>query len=141
MFYILDFIYYKAAKLYAKFKLGPIGPKIFYTGAHPDTIVSLIVFGVTLFIPLNIYKYIFMYILDAQAFVIGMLVVFALYYFLILIPFQLRYERIPIDSLKRKYEGCWLDSHMSNFMIIPIAIVLTVGGIFFAFFTFIATFL
>jgi len=59
MFYILDFIYYKAAKLYAKFKLGPIGPKIFYTGAHPDTIVSLIVSGVTLFIPLNIYKYIF----------------------------------------------------------------------------------
>ena len=141
MFYILDFIYYKAAKLYAKFKLGPIGPTKFYTGAHPDDIVSLIVIGVTLFIPLNIYKYIFMYILDAQAFLIGALVVFAIYTFLILIPFTHRYERIPIDSLRRKYEDCWLDRHMPNFMIIPISIVLFVGGLFFAVFTFIATLL
>lgn len=134
LFYILDFIYYKAAKIYAKFKLGPIGPNKFYTGAHPDTIVSLIVFGVTLFIPLNIYNYIFRYVLDVQVFVIGMFVVFGLYSFLILIPLQHRYERIPIDSLKLKYEDSWLDRHVTNFAIIPIAIVLTIGGIFFAFF-------
>lgn len=141
IFYILDFIYYRVAEIYARRGLGPIGPEKFYTGAHPDHFVSFPVFGVTLFIPLNIYNYIFRYVLDVQVFVIGMFVVFGLYSFLILIPLQHRYERIPIDSLKLKYEDSWLDRHVTNFAIIPIAIVLTIGGIFFAFFTFFVTLL
>ena len=56
MFYILDFIYYRAAEIYARRGLGPIGPEKLYTGAHPDNLVSFPVAAITLIIPCLIYK-------------------------------------------------------------------------------------
>ena len=141
MFYILDFIYYRAAEIYAHFGLGPVGPKKFYTGATPDCLVSFPIAGVTSFIPLNIYKFIFIGVLDIKAFVIGMLIVFALYFILINVVFERRYERIPFERLRKEYRCSRLDKYVPNFAIILVPVVLWIGGIFFAFFTFIATFL
>ena len=137
MFYILDFIYYRAAEIYARFGLGPIGPRKFYTGASPDCFVSFPISGITLFIPLIIYKIIFRFILDAEAFIIGMLITFTLYFLLINIIFDRRYKDIPFDTLRLKYKSSKLDRYVPDFAIILVPIVLWIGGMFFAFLAFI----
>ena len=132
MFYILDFIYYRAAKIYAHFGLGPIGPKKFYNGATPDCLVSFPIAGITSFIPLNIYRFIFTEILDVKAFVIGALIVFSLYAVLISIVFERRYNRIPFDTLRQEYKSSRIDRIVPNFAIILVPVVLWIVGMFFA---------
>ena len=135
MFYILDFIFYRAAEIYARFGLGPVGPKKFYTGASPDCFVSFPIYGITLFIPLNIYKFTFRYILDVEAFIIGILITFTLYFLLINIIFDRRYKDISFDTLRLKYKSSKLDKYVPDFVIILVPIVLWIGGTLFAFYT------
>ena len=133
-FNILDFIFWRAAEIYARRGLGPIGPEKLYTGAHPDNLVSFPVAAVTLIIPCLIYKLFFRYTLDIEAYQIGWVIVFALYFLLVSIAFERRYERIPIDMLREKYKSSRLDRLVPDFAIILVPIVLCIGGILFAFY-------
>lgn len=133
-FNILDFIFWRAAEIYARRGLGPIGPEKLYTGAHPDNLVSFPVAAVTLIIPCLIYKLFFRYNLDIEAYQIGWVIVFALYFLLVSIAFERRYERIPIDMLREKYKSSRLDRLVPDFAIILVPIVLCIGGILFAFY-------
>ena len=133
-FNILDFIFWRAAEIYARRGLGPIGPEKLYTGAHPDNLVSFPVAAVTLIIPCLIYKLFFRYNLDIEAYQIGWVIVFALYFLLVSIAFERRYNRIPIDMLREKYKSSRLDRLVPDFAIILVPIVLCIGGILFAFY-------
>lgn len=133
-FNILDFIFWRAAEIYARRGLGPIGPEKLYTGAHPDNLVSFPVAAVTLIIPCLIYKLFFRYTLDIEAYQIGWVIVFALYFLLVSIAFERRYNRIPIDMLREKYKSSRLDRLVPDFAIILVPIVLCIGGILFAFY-------
>ena len=133
-FNILDFIFWRAAEIYARRGLGPIGPEKLYTGAHPDNLVSFPVAAVTLIIPCLIYKLFFRYNLDIEAYLLGWVIVFALYFLLVSIAFERRYNRIPIDMLREKYKSSRLDRLVPDFAIILVPIVLCIGGILFAFY-------
>ena len=133
-FNILDFTFWRAAEIYARRGLGPIGPEKLYTGAHPDNLVSFPVAAVTLIIPCLIYKLFFRYNLDIEAYLIGWVIVFALYFLLVSIAFERRYNRIPIDMLREKYKSSRLDRLVPDFAIILVPIVLCIGGILFAFY-------
>jgi hypothetical protein len=133
-FNILDFIFWRAAEIYARRGLGPIGPEKLYTGAHPDNLVSFPVAAVTLIIPCLIYKLFFRYTLDIEAYQIGWVIVFALYFLLVSIAFERRYNRIPIDMLREKYKSSRLDRLVPDFAIILVPILLCIGGILFAFY-------
>lgn len=133
-FNILDFTFWRAAEIYARRGLGPIGPEKLYTGAHPDNLVSFPVAAVTLIIPCLIYKLFFRYNLDIEAYLIGWVIVFALYFLLVSIAFERRYERIPIDMIREKYKSSRLDRLVPDFAIILVPIVLCIGGILFAFY-------
>ena len=133
-FNILDFIFWRAAEIYARRGLGPIGPEKLYTGAHPDNLVSFPVAAVTLIIPCLIYKLFFRYNLDIEAYLIGWVIVFALYFLLVSIAFERRYNRIPIDMLREKYKSSRLDRLVPDFAIILVPILLCIGGILFAFY-------
>ena len=133
-FNILDFTFWRAAEIYARRGLGPIGPEKLYTGAHPDNLVSFPVAAVTLIIPCLIYKLFFRYTLDIEAYQIGWVIVFALYFLLVSIAFERRYNRIPIDMLREKYKSSRLDRLVPDFAIILVPIVLCIGGILFAFY-------
>ena len=133
-FNVLDFIFWRAAEIYARRGLGPIGPEKLYTGAHPDNLVSFPVAAITLIIPCLIYKLFFRYTLDIEAYQIGWVIVFALYFLLVSIAFERRYERIPIDMLREKYKSSRLDRLVPDFAIILVPIVLCIGGILFAFY-------
>ena len=133
-FNILDFIFWRAAEIYARRGLGPIGPEKLYTGAHPDNLVSFPVAAITLIIPCLIYKLFFRYTLDIEAYQIGWVIVFALYFLLVSIAFERRYNRIPIDMLREKYKSSRLDRLVPDFAIILVPIVLCIGGILFAFY-------
>ena len=133
-FNVLDFIFWRAAEIYARRGLGPIGPEKLYTGAHPDNLVSFPVAAVTLIIPCLIYKLFFRYNLDIEAYQIGWVIVFALYFLLVSIAFERRYNRIPIDMLREKYNSSRLDRLVPDFAIILVPIVLCIGGILFAFY-------
>ena len=133
-FNILDFTFWRAAEIYARRGLGPIGPEKLYTGAHPDNLVSFPVAAVTLIIPSQIYKLFFRYNLDIEAYQIGWVIVFALYFLLVSIAFERRYNRIPIDMLREKYKSSRLDRLVPDFAIILVPIVLCIGGILFAFY-------
>ena len=133
-FNVLDFIFWRAAEIYARRGLGPIGPEKLYTGAHPDNLVSFPVAAVTLIIPCLIYKLFFRYNLDIEAYQIGWVIVFALYFLLVSIAFERRYERIPIDMIREKYKSSRLDRLVPDFAIILVPIVLCIGGILFAFY-------
>jgi len=135
IFYILDFIYYRVAEIYARRGLGPIGPEKFYTGAHPDHFVSFPVFGVTLFIPINIYKFIFWNNIDIESYLIGLLIVFALYSLLIIIIFDRRYHRMDIDLLRRKYKPSSLYRNVPGWAVISISIALFLVGMAFGLYT------
>ena len=133
-FNVLDFTFWRAAEIYARRGLGPIGPEKLYTGAHPDNLVSFPVAAVTLIIPCLIYKLFFRYTLDIEAYLIGWVIVFALYFLLVSIAFERRYNRIPIDMLREKYKSSRLDRLVPDFAIILVPIVLCIGGILFAFY-------
>ena len=133
-FNILDFTFWRAAEIYARRGLGPIGPEKLYTGAHPDNLVSFPVAAVTLIIPSQIYKLFFRYNLDIEAYLFGWIIAFALYFLLVSIAFERRYERIPIDMLREKYKSSRLDRLVPDFAIILVPIVLCIGGILFAFY-------
>lgn len=133
-FNILDFTFLRAAEIYARRGLGPIGPEKLYTGAHPDNLVSFPVAAVTLIIPSQIYKLFFRYNLDIEAYLFGWIIAFALYFLLVSIAFERRYERIPIDMLREKYKSSRLDRLVPDFAIILVPIVLCIGGILFAFY-------
>ena len=133
-FNILDFIFWRAAEIYARRGLGPIGPEKLYTGAHPDNLVSFPVAAVTLIIPSQIYKLFFRYNLDIEAYLFGWIIAFALYFLLVSIAFERRYERIPIDMLREEYKSSKLDRLVPDFAIILVPIVLCIGGILFAFY-------
>jgi hypothetical protein len=133
-FNILDFIFWRAAEIYARRGLGPIGPEKLYTGAHPDNLVSFPVAAVTLIIPCLIYKLFFRFNLDIEAYLFGWVIVFALYFLLVSIAFERRYNRIPIDMLREKYKSSRLDRLVPDFAIILVPIVLCIGGILFAFY-------
>ena len=133
-FNILDFTFWRAAEIYARRGLGPIGPEKLYTGAHPDNLVSFPVAAITLIIPCLIYKLFFRYNLDIEAYQIGWVIVFALYFLLVSIAFERRYNRIPIDMLREKYKSSRLDRLVPDFAIILVPIVLCIGGILFAFY-------
>jgi hypothetical protein len=133
-FNILDFIFWRAAEIYARRGLGPIGPEKLYTGAHPDNLVSFPVAAITLIIPCLIYKLFFRYTLDIEAYQIGWVIVFALYFLLVSIAFERRYNRIPIDMLREKYKSSRLDRLVPDFAIILVPILLCIGGILFAFY-------
>ena len=133
-FNILDFTFWRAAEIYARRGLGPIGPEKLYTGAHPDNLVSFPVAAVTLIIPSQIYKLFFRYNLDIEAYLFGWIIAFALYFLLVSIAFERRYERIPIDMLREKYKSSKLDRLVPDFAIILVPIVLCIGGILFAFY-------
>ena len=133
-FNILDFTFWRAAEIYARRGLGPIGPEKLYTGAHPDNLVSFPVAAITLIIPCLIYKLFFRYNLDIEAYLLGWVIVFALYFLLVSIAFERRYNRIPIDMLREKYKSSRLDRLVPDFAIILVPIVLCIGGILFAFY-------
>ena len=133
-FNILDFTFWRAAEIYARRGLGPIGPEKLYTGAHPDNLVSFPVAAITLIIPCLIYKLFFRYTLDIEAYLLGWVIVFALYFLLVSIAFERRYNRIPIDMLREKYKSSRLDRLVPDFAIILVPIVLCIGGILFAFY-------
>ena len=136
-FNILDFIFWRAAEIYARRGLGPIGPEKLYTGAHPDNLVSFPIAAVTLIIPSQIYKLFFRYTLYFnyfKAYLFGWVIVFALYFLLVSIAFERRYERIPIDMLREKYKSSRLDRLVPDFAIILVPILLCIGGILFAFY-------
>lgn len=133
-FNILDFTFWRAAEIYARRGLGPIGPEKLYTGAHPDNLVSFPVAAVTLIIPSQIYKLFFRYNFDIEAYLFGWIIAFALYFLLVSIAFERRYERIPIDMLREKYKSSRLDRLVPDFAIILVPIVLCIGGILFAFY-------
>ena len=133
-FNILDFIFWRAAEIYARRGLGPIGPEKLYTGAHPDNLVSFPVAAVTLIIPCLIYKLFFRYTLDIEAYLLVWVIVFALYFLLVSIAFERRYNRIPIDMIREKYKSSRLDRLVPDFAIILVPIVLCIGGILFAFY-------
>lgn len=133
-FNVLDFTFWRAAEIYARRGLGPIGPEKLYTGAHPDNLVSFPVAAVTLIIPCLIYKLFFRYNLDIEAYLLGWVIVFALYFLLVSIAFERRYNRIPIDMLREKYKSSRLDRLVPDFAIILVPIVLCIGGILFAFY-------
>ena len=133
-FNILDFTFWRAAEIYARRGLGPIGPEKLYTGAHPDNLVSFPVAAVTLIIPSQIYKLFFRYNLDIEAYLFGWIIAFALYFLLVSIAFERRYERIPIDMLREEYKSSRMDRLVPDFAIILVPIVLCIGGILFAFY-------
>ena len=97
-------------------------------------LVSFPVAAVTLIIPCLIYKLFFRYNLDIEAYLFGWIIAFALYFLLVSIAFERRYERIPIDMIREKYKSSRLDRLVPDFAIILVPIVLCIGGILFAFY-------